>query len=105
MASYLSQLSVTHTQCELCQRECDRLTLHHLVPRQHTKRKKLDPGPTVEICAACHRQIHNLFDNRRLANDLNTLEKLHQDPDIARFLIWVRKQDANRRVKTSRKRA
>jgi hypothetical protein len=90
--------------CELCERECDRLTVHHLIPRQQTKRKKLDPGPTVEICSACHRQIHTLFDNRELAQDLNTIDKLREHPDFNRFLKWVQKQDAGRRVKVSRKR-
>lgn len=86
-------------QCQLCERECNQLTVHHLVPRQHTKRKKLAPGATIDICSACHRQIHSLFDNRLLAKELNTLEKLKQQPDMIRFLNWIKKQDANKRVK------
>ncbi|WP_224093870.1 HNH endonuclease [Nostoc sp. MS1] len=66
-------------QCELCQREMDDLTVHHLVPRQNTKRKKQDPGETINICSACHRQIHTLFDNKVLAQELNTLEKLSNE--------------------------
>lgn len=91
-------------QCQLCERECDRLTVHHLIPRQHTKRKKLDPGATIDICSACHRQIHSLFDNRVLAAELNTLEKLKRNSDIQRFLAWIRKQAADKRVKVSHKR-
>ncbi|MDZ8138256.1 MAG: HNH endonuclease [Nostoc sp. DedQUE04] len=53
-------------QCELCHREMENLTVHHLVPRQNTKRKKQDPGPTANICSACHHQIHALFDNKLL---------------------------------------
>ncbi|MCC5624189.1 HNH endonuclease [Nostoc sp. CHAB 5715] len=49
-----------HKQCQLCQREMESLTVHHLVPQQNTKRKKQDPGPTANICSACHRQIHVL---------------------------------------------
>ncbi|MFE4105429.1 HNH endonuclease [Almyronema epifaneia] len=89
-------------RCQLCDRACDRLTLHHLTPRQHSKRKKQDPGPTVEICAACHKQIHVLFENAYLARELNTLEKLASHPQMARFLIWIRKQDANKRIKAYR---
>lgn len=92
-------------QCQLCERDCDRLTAHHLVPRQHTKRKKQEPGETIDICSACHRQIHSLFDNRVLATELNSLEKLKQQPDMIRFLNWLRKQDATKRVKVDRKRA
>ena len=53
--------------CKLCQRNCPKLTEHHLVPRQQTKRKKQEPGPTTDICAPCHKQIHVLFTNKELA--------------------------------------
>lgn len=92
-------------RCELCEREEVRLTVHHLIPRQQTKRKKADPGPTLSICPACHRQIHTLFSNQQLAKDLYSSEKLRQHPDMERFLAWVRKQDPGKRVKVSRKQA
>jgi len=90
--------------CELCHREMSALTEHHLIPRQKTKRKGLDPSPTIQICAACHRQIHALYDNAHLALHLNTLEKLKQDPQIQKFLSWIHKQDPNKQVKIERKR-
>ncbi|WP_374108502.1 HNH endonuclease [Nostoc sp. XA010] len=80
-----------HKQCQLCQREMESLTVHHLVPRQNTKRKKQDPGPTANICSACHCQIHALFDNKLLALELNTLDKLKNEPQMQKFLVWVRK--------------
>ncbi|MEH1830671.1 MAG: HNH endonuclease [Nostoc sp.] len=89
-------------QCELCQREMENLTVHHLVPRQNTKRKKQDPGPTANICSACHRQIHALFDNKLLARVLNTLEKLSNEPQMQKFLVWVRKQDPGKRIAVHR---
>jgi hypothetical protein len=90
--------------CELCQREMSALTEHHLIPRQKTKRQGQDPSPTIQICSACHRQIHTLYDNSHLALHLNTLEKLKQDPPLQKFLAWVHKQDPNKRVKIDRKR-
>ncbi|RCJ24397.1 hypothetical protein A6770_28280 [Nostoc minutum NIES-26] len=87
-----------HKQCELCQRQIEKLTVHHLVPRQNTKRKKQDPGMTVNICSGCHRQIHALFDNKFLARELNSLEKLRNDPQMKKFLAWVSKQDPNKRI-------
>lgn len=89
-------------QCQLCDRAVPRLTEHHLVPRQHTKRKKLDPGETIDICPACHRQIHTLFENRQLAQELNTIDALKFHPDMAKFLAWVRKQDPDRKIKVKR---
>ena len=83
----------------------ERLTKHHLVPRQAVKRKLADSGPTVEICSACHRQIHTLFNNKELAQRLNTLEKLKNEPKLQKFLAWIKKQDPNKRVRVERQRA
>ncbi|MUG98494.1 HNH endonuclease [Scytonema sp. UIC 10036] len=87
--------------CELCNREMDKLTVHHLVPRQ----KKGHHGPKINICSACHRQIHTLYDNTRLAQELNSLEKLKQEPQMQKFLSWVGKQDPGKRVKVHRKKS
>lgn len=92
-------------QCELCEREMANLTAHHLVPRQTAKRKKLDPGPTIDICSACHRQIHHLFSNAQLAQELNSAEKLRNQPDMSKFLAWVSKQDPAKRVKVDHRKA
>lgn len=86
-------------QCELCQREMERLTVHHLIPRQAVKRKKADPGPTIDICSACHRQIHTLYSNTELAKDLNTTEKLRNEPKMQKFLNWIEKQKPNKRIR------
>ena len=86
-------------QCELCDREMARLTVHHLVPRQAVKRKKAEPGPTADICSACHRQIHALFDNAYLAQHLDTIEKLRAEPQLRKFLAWLRKQHPDKRVR------
>lgn len=92
-------------QCELCERQMDKLTVHHLIPRQKTKRKKAEPGATINICSGCHKQIHTLFDNTRLAIELNSIERLKNEPQMQKFLFWIKKQDPNRRVKVDRKRA
>jgi predicted HNH restriction endonuclease len=89
--------------CELCQREMDHLTVHHLIPKQQTKRKKLTPSSTINICSTCHKQIHVLFDNKHLAKELNTLSKLKDEPQMQKFLFWVRKQNPNKRVAVRRK--
>ena len=91
--------------CQLCEREMDALTIHHLIPRQKTKRKKIEPGPTINICSACHKQIHTLFDNTRLATELNSIERLKNELQMQKFLSWVRKQNPNRRIKVNRKQA
>ncbi len=84
--------------CELCGRSVEALTTHHLVPIQKDGRD----GPTAELCSACHRQVHSLFDNATLARQLNTLEKLRADDRVQKFVRWVRKQSPNRRIKVRR---
>ena len=91
--------------CELCEREVRSLTVHHLIPRQKVKQKKAEAGPTINICSACHRQIHALFDNKRLAHELNSLEKLKNEPEMQKFLSWVRKQKPHKRLQVHRKKA
>ncbi|WP_363267972.1 HNH endonuclease [Okeania sp. SIO2B3] len=94
----------TFMQCELCQREMAKLTVHHLIPKQNTKRKKINPSPTIDICSACHRQIHAFFDNKRLAKELNTVEQLKHEPQMEKFLLWVSKQNSNKRIQVHRQR-
>lgn len=91
--------------CQLCERNLERLTVHHLIPRQKTKRKKVDPSPTINICSACHKQIHGLFDNTHLARELNSLDKLKNEPQMQKFLAWVKKQDPHKRIQVRRPKA
>jgi hypothetical protein len=88
--------------CQLCDRPVPDLTEHHLVPRQYTKRRHLEPGPTVWLCSPCHKQIHTLFDNHTLARDLNTLERLKAEPRLQTFVAWVRKQRPTKRIRSYR---
>lgn len=86
--------------CALCNRSVERLTLHHLIPKEHDGTH----DDTVPLCAPCHKQIHVLFDNKHLAHELNTVDKLRAEPAMARFLRWVRKQDPNRKIRARRSR-
>ena len=95
-------MSKNPIECELCEREIKNLTVHHLIPRQYTKRKNLEISPTIDICSPCHRQIHVLFDNKRLAKELNTIEALKAEPRMSKFLAWVRKQNPQKRITVSR---
>lgn len=79
-----------------------KLTVHHLRPRQTTKRQKAEIGPTANICSACHRQIHALFDNKYLARELDSIEKLQAEPQMQKFLAWVRKQSPDKRIAVKR---
>ncbi len=74
--------------CQLCLREVERYTSHHLVPRSRGGRF----GPTVRLCSTCHRQLHALFSETTLAKELNTVETVRSDPQMAEYLRWARRQ-------------
>ncbi len=85
-------------RCELCSREVERLTRHHLIPKQRGGRNK----ETVMFCVACKDQVHRLFTNKELDREYNTLEKLLENERVQTYIKWVRKQK-NERITTKLK--
>ena len=73
-------------RCVLCQREVMHITRHHLIPRAEGGKE------VVNLCVPCHKTLHSFFSNRTLSTQLHTLESLRQEPEIARYLAWIRKQ-------------
>jgi len=75
--------------CPLCERPIPsraRSSLHHLTP-------KLKGGThrgTVRLHQICHSAIHARYSEAEIAKRLADVEALRTDPEIARFLIWVR---------------
>jgi 5-methylcytosine-specific restriction endonuclease McrA len=72
--------------CPLCKRKVLELTDHHIVPKSR--------GGTelVGICKDCHRQVHALFDNKQLEEELNTVDALLSNDQFAKFIKWVSKK-------------
>ena len=75
--------------CPLCDRAIPpgtRSSRHHLVP-------KLKGGArlgTVRLHQICHSAIHARFTEAELARRLADPASLKAEPDLARFLDWVR---------------
>lgn len=88
--------------CELCLREPEKFTVHHLVPR--SQGGKL--GPKAKLCPTCHRQLHALFSEATLAKELQSLDQIRANPEMAGYLSWARKQKGptNFRVRRSNNR-
>jgi 5-methylcytosine-specific restriction enzyme A len=75
--------------CPLCERPIPRgarQSRHHLVP----KLKGGARGETVQLHQVCHAAIHARHSEAELARRLADVESLRRDPEIARFLAWVR---------------
>ena len=90
--------------CALCERE-ERLTRHHPIPRarHHNKRNKREfprqrVRQVVGVCCPCHSQIHQLLSEKQLEREFNTVEKLRDHPEIAKFARWIRRKPAGFRA-------
>ncbi|WNR44898.1 HNH endonuclease signature motif containing protein [Paenibacillus roseipurpureus] len=80
------------SQCELCDRVDVETTIHHLTPKEMGGTLL----PTAQLCRPCHKQIHALYTNSDLVErELTSLPALQQDPAIASFLRWIRKQPSS----------
>ncbi|MFO1512396.1 MAG: hypothetical protein U1F83_05700 [Verrucomicrobiota bacterium] len=89
-------------QCELCGREGGEMTRHHLVPRtRHSNKRNRRDFDRVDVrsriawlCRPCHNHVHALFTEKVLERRFNTVESLAAHPEVARFVIWIRKKPA-----------
>jgi hypothetical protein len=75
--------------CALCGRAMPptaRSSLHHLTP----KLKGGARGPTVRLHQVCHSAIHARYTEAEIARRLADLEALRLDPELSRFVTWVR---------------
>ena len=91
-------------KCALCERDGVLLTEHHLTPREMGGASK----PTAYLCIPCHKQVHALYTNEELALRLHTVPLLKDDPQLQRYLSWIKKQPPGKlpavRKSNSRKR-
>ncbi|WP_293909798.1 HNH endonuclease [Deinococcus sp.] len=87
--------------CGLCGRETPRLTEHHLIPRSQGRRRgvKIAELPTVLLCPACHSLLHKTFSNAELAGDFSSVGALLGQPDVRKFVAWIRRQPASKGVR------
>lgn len=74
--------------CQLCERESNRFTVHHLVPRSQGGKY----GPKAKLCPTCHHQLHALFSEATLAKELSSIGLLRANQEVAQYLTWMRKQ-------------
>ena len=78
--------------CELCKREVEFLSRHHLIPKSRGGKG----GETIKLCLSCKDQIHRLFTNKELDKEYNTIEKLLATEKVRKYIGWIRKQKKER---------
>ena len=80
--------------CSLCKREVECLEFHHFYPG----RKRRENNDGIYVCEQCGDQIHLLFDNSVLRNELNTLEKLKNNQKFKTYLRWIENKPADKKI-------
>lgn len=80
-------------KCPMCERDIPPrlMTDHHLVPQSCGGKNGKNK---VEVCTACHSQIHLLFTNKELASKVDTIAKLRKHGAMRPFLKWIAKKPA-----------
>lgn len=73
-------------KCELCEREVNKTSNHHLVPQQKGTDKR-----KARLCIPCSKQVHALFTNRELKK-LDTIEKLKAETKVQKWIAWISKR-------------
>jgi 5-methylcytosine-specific restriction enzyme A len=75
--------------CPLCGRPIPpnaKSSLHHLTPRLKGGTHK----GTVRLHQICHSAIHARYTEAEIARKLADVDSLRADPELARFVAWVR---------------
>ena len=96
-------------ECRICGFDYVELTKHHLIPKTCHKKmkskkrfKSMELNRTVDICTNCHRQIHALIKESELATVYNTIERIVNYPQMAKYVSWIKRRGNTRRIKTKR---
>ena len=91
-------------QCELCQRSSDDTSLfefHHFFPGKNRRKKKGLENEGCTVCTTCGDQIHLMFGNNRLRDELNSVEALKAE--MQKYIKWVQKRPLENAVTMKKK--
>jgi hypothetical protein len=87
--------------CSMCKRETpiNLAEEHHLIPRSIASRNKYAKMPqlekgkeTIRVCVSCGDQLHQLFTDKELGEDYNTLEKIVANKQVQNWIKWIGKK-------------
>lgn len=82
--------NISKSICPLCGRDlAEPCNKHHLLP----KSKGGKNTPTILLHKICHDKIHAIFKEIELKRHYNTIEKLRQHEEMAKFIKWVRNKE------------
>jgi len=86
-------------QCPLCERIVPSIhqEKHHLIPK--CKKGK----ETVVVCCDCGDMIHQLFDEKILARNLNSIDNIRNEERMLKWIAWIRKKPNHFRINMKKK--
>lgn len=87
-------------KCELCERDVETLTRHHLTPKSRGGKG----GDVIMLCLSCKDMVHQLISNKKLEKEYNTLEKLLSHQKVQNYVKWIQKQKKERVTIATKKR-
>jgi len=76
--------------CPLCGRElAEPISRHHLMPLS----KGGKDTPTIRMHKICQVKVHSVLTETELKNYYNTIDRIQEQEEIAKFIKWVKKKD------------
>ena len=86
--------------CELCEREVEKLSKHHLIPKSRGGSK----GDIAWFCLSCIEMVHQLIPNKELEKKYSSVMELLQNESVKRYVSWIKKQKKERVTIAKKKR-
>jgi 5-methylcytosine-specific restriction protein A len=86
--------------CDLCKREVETLTRHHLKPKSRGGTK----GDVVMFCLSCKDMVHKLIPNKELDKKYDTIVELLKNEKIKKYVSWIKNKKKERVTIASKKR-
>ena len=87
--------------CELCNLEYNEkeINFHHLIPKTFHNNKRIlkqyDKSflnkNGIYLCYACHNKLHSCIDEKDMAFEYNTIEKIKENEEIQKWINWKQK--------------
>jgi 5-methylcytosine-specific restriction endonuclease McrA len=76
--------------CPICSRPLgkENISKHHLIPKSAGGKD----SEIILIHNICHQKIHSVFMLKELRDEFNTVGKLVEHEEIAKFIKWVSKK-------------
>jgi len=86
-------------KCALCDLNYDDETLlnfHHLIPKSFHSNKRILKQYSKEflnkngvyLCISCHNKLHSCIDEKDMAFEINTIEKIKENDEIKTWIKW-----------------